>query len=116
MASAWPVSRLPQVLPITASTARLAATGIRSWAPWNPSTLAQSITGESSTMPRISAECVERVAVCSTIAPPIDQPISTMSVAPCAIANSIAASTSRHSTSPREYLRSSLPGASSSLR
>ena len=50
--------------------------------PGASSASAKSSTGESSTTPEITACTRERIAVCSTIAPPIEKPTSTTSRAP----------------------------------
>ena len=64
----------------------------------------------------MTSRCAELSSSCSAIAPPIDQPISTMRRAPRRRANPTAASTSRHSVAPSAYVPARLRGASPSLR
>ena len=49
---------------------------------WKRSTLRQSTTGESRIIPTTASLDADDISVCSAMAPPIDQPISTMRSAP----------------------------------
>ena len=83
---------------------------------WWASSSYQSTTGPVSTSARIRSRYRVSSVVRSTIAPPMDQPKSTTSEAPCPRAYSMPAWMSSHSVNPRPYRLSSVVGASWSLR